>query len=341
MTASSQENCFFLRDVVVPRGPHFTLSIPSYQFETGRIHAIVGPNESGKTTLLNILNLLEDPARGVVEWNGKSLSSTASEAVAARRRMAYVMQDPFLFRGTVLDNLAYGLRLRGLPRNEIASRAAACLERVGLKGFEQRKASRLSGGEAKRVAVARALVLDLDVLLLDEPTANVDRGRVRMVEDEIRRVNTERGTTVLLTTHDLDQAERLTSSIVSLVAGRITRVPPDNVFHCEIVRDGEDVRAHLPGGPTIHLVSQAEGPAHIAIHPSDIILSRHPLDSSALNCFPGHVARLTFDDGRVRVDVNAGTVFHVLITQASRSKMGIAPGTEVFLTFKASSVHVL
>lgn len=337
---AERECCFELQDVVKQRGPHFTLSISCHRFGTGVIHAVVGPNGSGKTTLLALLDLLEAPDGGEIRYGGASVRST-TEAVALRRRMAYVMQDPYLFRGTVLDNLTYGLKLRGLSRADARQRATRCLERMGLKGFEKRRASRLSGGEVKRVAIARALVIEPDILLLDEPTANVDRSRVHLIEDEIRRVNTEQATTVILTTHDLDQARRLTSSIVSLVAGRITSVPPDNVFHCEIARDDEGARAHLAGGPTIRLAAEVDGPTHIAIHPSDIIVSPHPLDSSALNCFPGRVTRLTSDDGGVRVDVNAGTVFHVLITQASCNRMSIAPGTEVFLTFKASSVHVL
>ena len=329
-----------LRDVVRRRGPHFTLSIPGHQFDTAGIHAVVGPNGSGKTTLLDLLALLEAPDAGEIRHWGNPVQSP-SDAIATRRRMAYVTQAPYLFRGSVLDNLTYGLKLRGLTGADARQRAIQCLERMGLEGFERRRASRLSGGETKRVAIARALVLEPDVLLLDEPTANVDRSRVHLIEDEIRRVNAERATTVLLTTHDLDQARRLTSSIVSLVAGRIASVPPDNVFHCEIVHEDDVPKARLPSGPTIHLVAEVAGPAHIAIHPSEIILSPHSLDSSALNCFPGRVTRITSDDGGVRVDVNAGAVFHVLITQASCDRMGIAPGVEVFLTFKASSVHVL
>ena len=341
MSDHYRDCCLGLKEVVKQRGVHFKLSISSHHFNAGAIHAVVGPNGSGKTTLLNLLSLLDEPARGSMLFWGQPVRPASPDAVFVRRRMAYVMQDPYLFRGSVLDNLAYGLCLRGVPGAHVAQRAAICLERVGLKGFEQRQAAKLSGGETKRVAIARALVLDPEVLLLDEPTANVDRSRVKLIEDEIRRANAERGATVILTTHDLDQARRMTSRIASIVAGRITTVAPDNVFPCEIVREPDGARAHLAVGLALHVVSAREGPAHVAIDPSDIIVSLQPIDSSARNCLSGRVARVTFDDGGVRLEVDAGTVFHVLVTKASRDRMGLAPGVEVFLTFKASSVHVL
>ena len=333
--------CFELRDVVRARDPHFELTIPSLAFEVGAVHAVVGPNGSGKTTLLHMLDLLDEPTRGTILYRGRAVSPSMPDAADVRRRFALVMQDPFLFRGTVQDDLAYALRLRGAPREEIDRRVEEALAKVGLKGLERRRTSDLSGGEAKRVAIARAFVLEPDVLLMDEPTANVDRGQVHRVEDQILSAHAECGTTVIVTTHDLSQARRLTSSIVSIVGGRIASVPPDNVFHCEVARDADGTRAKLPGGLSVHIASTPEGPAHIAIHPSDIIVSLEPIDSSARNCFPARVARVTLDDGGVWLDVDAGAPFQVLITKESYDKLGLHPGAQAFLTFKASSVHVL
>ncbi len=338
---STPTPCISLAEVVLDRGAHFKLAIGQLSFAAGAIHAVVGPNGSGKTSLLRLVGLLDSPTGGRIEFAGEAAQVGRGDATRQRRRMGFVMQDPYMLRGTVLDNVAYGLKLRGVGRAEARERVGACLARLGLEGFEARKAGALSGGEAKRVALARALVLEPEVLLLDEPTANVDRGQVRRVEDEIRRAQQERGATVILTTHDLDQARRLTDSITSLVSGRIVPAPPDNVFHCDVVLDERGASATLPNGPTIALVADAAGPAHLAIHPSDIILSREPFDSSARNCLPARVARVTHDHGGVRVDADAGVVFHVQITPASCEEMGIRPGAEVYLTFKASSVHVL
>jgi len=333
--------CFELQDVVKILDPGFKLDISSLAFEEEKIHAVVGPNGSGKTTLLHILDLLEAADQGTIRFRGQRVWPSMPDADRVRRRLALVMQNPFLFAGTVFDDLAYGLRLRGLARPDISRRVSEYLARVGLTGFERRRTDELSGGEAKRVAIARAFALEADVLLLDEPTANVDRNHVQLVEQQVLGTHAERGDTIIVTTHDLDQARRLTSSIVCLVAGRVTSMPPDNVFRCEIVQNEDGAVAKLPGGPTIHVLSAERGQGYVAIHPSDILVSRGPIESSARNSFPARVVRATFDDGGVRLDMEAGVVFHVQITRTSYEKLGLRPGAMVFLTFKASSVQVL
>jgi len=255
--------------------------------------------------------------------------------------MAYVKQDPYLFRGTVAGNLAYGLHLRGVAKGEVRARVAEALAQVGLAGFEDRDARKLSGGEAKRVAIARALALKPEVLLLDEPTANVDRSRVRMVEEQVHRANQEDRTTVILTTHDLNQARRLTDSVVALVDGKLAPVPPDNVFHCEVVCGPDGPRAELPGGVAFQLLAGEPGPAHVAIDPEDIVVSLAPVDSSARNCFSGRVTRIATQGVGVMLDVDVGVELHVQVTRASCMAMGLTPGRDVHVTFKASSVHVL
>lgn len=194
------------------------LDIPYLDFETGRIYALVGPNGSGKTTLLKILNLLEQPTEGKLYFDGHKINK---DIINIRRQMAFVLQDTVLFRTTVYKNVAYGLKVRSVDKKIISSMVFNALNMVGLAGFENRKARQLSAGEAKRVALARALVLKPRVLLLDEPTANIDKQNVQVFETLLKKINAERRTTTIFTTHDLSQAYRLADKVIFLLNGKI------------------------------------------------------------------------------------------------------------------------
>src|ERR1700687_1185623 len=161
-----------LRGLRVERAGRCVLDIPSLDIDTGRITAIVGPNGAGKTTLLRALAFLREPTAGAAEFFGRPVTYRERDLIAHRRQVTLVAQSPLLFRRSVRANLAYGLHRRGAP---IDGRIDAVLAEVGLTGFGDRPAWKLSGGEAQRVAVARALALDPAVYLFDEPTANVDR----------------------------------------------------------------------------------------------------------------------------------------------------------------------
>ena len=199
----------------------FSLRIPHLSIQEGRIYALIGPNGSGKTTLLNILGFLEEPTRGRLLFREEDVYGSPSSLLRARRQVTMVGQHPFLFSGTVLHNLAYGLRMRSIHRRAAHEKALRALEMVGLKGFEKRNVTQLSGGERQRVAIARALCIEPRVLLLDEPTANVDRQYVEVVEGLIRDVRNRMGTTILFSSHHIDQARRLGEEILALVDGEL------------------------------------------------------------------------------------------------------------------------
>ncbi|MEW6753215.1 MAG: ATP-binding cassette domain-containing protein [Candidatus Latescibacterota bacterium] len=208
-----------VRDVRLVRGA-FVLHVPGCRLEGGRIYAVVGPNGSGKTTFLDLLALLERPLQGHVALAGGAVDwGDAAGLVRARRRTAYLMQNPYLFRSTVFDNIAYPLRLRGVPRAVIRARVAAVAGRLSLEGLLARRPHELSGGEVQRVALARALVLDAPLLLLDEPTASVDRQHVELVEGLLRWTCRERGACVVFTTHSAHQAGRLSGDLIPVADG--------------------------------------------------------------------------------------------------------------------------
>jgi tungstate transport system ATP-binding protein len=213
-----------LEKVRVIRGGRPILEVESLELPEGDFTAVVGPNGAGKTTLLRLLAFLVRPDAGTLFFRGKATRGPA-ESPAVRRGVTLVMQDPYLFSGSVLSNARYGLRVRGVRGEEASARAREALDRMGILHLADRKAATLSGGEGKRLAVARALATEPEVLLLDEPTADVDRENRARMEDVIRTLSRETDMAVILSTHDEDQAGRLASRVLSLDAGKISVDP--------------------------------------------------------------------------------------------------------------------
>ncbi len=196
----------------------FSLDVDSIQAEAGSTLALLGPSGSGKTTLLRVLGLLEKPDAGQVLLGGRPVELGDREA---RLAMAGVFQRPYLFKGTVEGNVGYGLVMRGVPRSERPARIAQALERVGLAGYEPRGAHQLSGGEAQRVSLARALVLEPKVLLLDEPLASLDALLKRKLAQEFARIVRDTDSTVIWVTHDQDEALMVADTVAIVNEGRV------------------------------------------------------------------------------------------------------------------------
>jgi len=197
--------------------------------ERGEILALIGPTGSGKTTLLRLINLLDEPSRGSIIFDGERVSTLAEkEKVHVRRRMAMVFQKPMMFRGSVRDNISFGLRIRHKDGEKIKE----ALEVVDLSGYESRDAGTLSGGEAQRIALARALVCDPELLLLDEPCANLDPSSAASIDRVIEERANQR-TAVIFSTHNMQQCTRLADRVAVLAGGRIAGVKsPDEILGC-------------------------------------------------------------------------------------------------------------
>jgi len=201
------------------------LDIDSLTLSAGEIFAIVGPSGAGKTTLLRLLNLLETPTEGTLTFEGQLISP--EPPLALSRRVTTVFQRPILLNRSVRENVAYGLRLRRLAAD---GKVTEVLERVGLAELANASARKLSGGEMQRAALARALVLEPDVLLLDEPTANLDPYNAGLIESIVREQNQDRGTTVVLVTHNVFQARRLAQRVGLLLNGKLVEVAATKEF---------------------------------------------------------------------------------------------------------------
>ena len=332
---------FKVRNLKKVYNSKIVLDINNLNFQEGKIYAIVGPNGSGKTTLLNILNLLEKPDEGQIFFYDQEITNKSnSDTLEIRRRMTLVNQDPFLFHSTVYNNIAYGLKIRSIPSKVQKSRIRSALNIVGLSSFKDRKADQLSGGEAQRVVIARALVIEPEVLFLDEPTANIDQKHIGVVERIIKKIKKEIKTTVIFTTHDLSQAYRLADEVISLLDGKIIKQVPENLLRGEIIEEDGLKRFKTMGNIKFAIVSEKVGPAYISIDPRDIILSYEQFQSSARNSFLGKITKIIEQNHLVKLEIDIGIPLVVIITGESFFKMNLNLGSKVYLTFKASAVKL-
>lgn len=196
----------------------------SFDLESGELYCVLGPSGSGKTTLLRIIAMLEKCDSGMVLYDGCPPDDLI------RDRIVMVLQKPVVFKDTVFENVAYGLKIRRTPREEIDDRVSSALELVGMHGFEERWAPSLSAGEQQRVAFARAIVLDPSLLLLDEFTANLDPAHVKVLENSVLAYLKKEDSTILFATHDLNQVKRMRPRIIFIKEGRVVEISDPEEF---------------------------------------------------------------------------------------------------------------
>lgn len=329
---------FSVRGLAASFDGRTVLAVDDLDIDEGRVTVLVGENGSGKTTFLRLLNGLIAPSAGRIEYRGEPVSVGGGAARRMRSETVLVHQAPILFRGTVMQNLLYGLALRKVPRPEAVRRACAALARAGLKGLEHRQAASLSGGQRQRVAIARGCVLEPRALLLDEPTANVDPDSRSVVED-IAREQAAAGATVLISTHTLELAYRLCDRLLRLENGRI--VPGrENIFKGAVSGTDENFTRFRTGSVEL-LCPARQGSFSVAVLPlDDVILSHAPLGSSARNQLRGIVRSVQPEEGLLRVAVDCGITVQTLVTRAAAEELGVERGLVCVVTFKASAVRL-
>jgi tungstate transport system ATP-binding protein len=314
------------------------LDLERFQVPAGAAIAIVGPNGSGKSTLLRLLALLERPTQGEVRLDGAVVTGSA-----ARRRVTLVEQRPVLFHGTVRENLEFGLQVRGTRRtamNSVIDRVAGTLGITTLLG---RRRHELSDGEVQRVAVARALAVEPDVLLLDEPTSSADRAAAQMLYRVLAAERARRPLAICLASHQLEDAYRWADDVRALAEGKLAPVTPENLFRVELP-PGEShagLKHVCVGSIEVAAATDKTGPAILAVPPTDIFVSREPLAASARNVFSGRVTRLSHPrPGVVHVAADVGVELVAVITEDAVRDLGLVPGGPVVFSFKASAVRV-
>lgn len=345
-------------------GAGFHLHVDRLALSAARTYAVYGANGSGKTTLLNILALLTHPQEGRILFEGRPVNgSDPVRSRGYRRRVTLLMQHVYLFRSTVFENVASGLRFRGVAREALEERVTRMLGRVGLEEFAHRPAHSLSGGEAQRAGLARALVTEPDVLLLDEPTASVDAAHGRRIESILRETCRQRRMTVVLSTHQYDQAHRIADEVLIMRDGRLIEAGPENVFRARIDESADGPVASLDGGVKLRTAAAARGEALVAISPREIRLS--PANASpgaataspgaanpspgaanaspgppvASNTLEGVLTAAAVDGDRIRLDVDAGLRLTVHVAREAFAGMGLTVGSRVYAAIEASAVR--
>jgi tungstate transport system ATP-binding protein len=338
-----------LRDVRHRYDGRLVLELARFAVGPGALIAIVGPNGAGKSTLLRLLALLERPTEGAVLLDGaialgavESGGGTGRAAPELRRRVTLVEQRPVLFRGTVRENLEYGLRARGMAAAAAGRVIADVAARLGVTPLLARRRHQLSDGEVQRVAVARALAVAPDVLLLDEPASSADRAATQTLYHALAEERARRPLAICLASHQLEDAYRWTDDVRALADGRLSPVTPENLFRVELPMSSGEALKHVSVGPVaIAVVTAKSGPAILAIPPTDILVSREPIAASARNMFCGRVTRLARQRaGAVHVTADVGVELVAVVTDEAARELELTPGGPVAFTFKASAVRV-
>ena len=341
-----------------------TLDVPSLEIHEGATLAVIGPNGAGKSTLLWLLGLLERPTEGRVLFRGQAVPARG-KLLHLRRRMASVFQEPLLLNGTVEENVSVGLRLRHADRAEVSRRVREGMSTLGIGHLAKRRTRTLSGGEAQRVSLARALVIGPEVLLLDEPFAALDPPTREGLLADLEAVLSKTRITTIFVTHDRDEALALGDQVAVMIEGRILQVDvPERVFaspvneqvarfvgvetilpgHVRSVRDGLamvevagwtlEVAAPLAAGERVLICLR---PEEITLFPSGAFAA----PSSARNQLHGKVVHHLPTGPLYRVTIDCGLLIVATVTRQSWEQLGLADGADVAVSFKASAPHVI
>jgi len=339
----------------------FELDVQHLEAPAGSVLALLGPSGSGKTTLLLILGLLERPDTGRVLLGERDVSLKDRDA---RLQMAAVFQRPYLFKGSVAENVAYGLLIRRVPASERATRVAAALERVGLAGYGDRSALALSGGEAQRVSLARALVLEPRVLLLDEPLANLDPLLKRRLTHDFARILRESGATALWVTHDQDEALVVADRVAVMNRGRVVACgPAEEVMGLPadkwtatflgveepqrgmVAASGDGLVEIAAGAARVVVTGDApvDAAVEFAVRPEDVILfadgAQLPL-STARNQLSARVESVQARGATNHIVLETGGMrLAASVSRSSSADLGLEPGRQVLAVFKATAVR--
>jgi tungstate transport system ATP-binding protein len=343
-------------------GERAILDSIDFSVDRGEVFALIGPTGAGKTTLLRIIDLLEVPSSGEIYFDDQCVPKSGKQRLEMRRRVSFVHQKPQMFNLSVYDNVACGLKWRGEKRNKIAEKVDHILKVVGLEDYRNRRARTLSGGEAQRVALARSLVLEPEVLLLDEPTANLDPVSTDKIEQVISYVARQHNTTMIMATHDMSQGQQLADRIGVLIGGKfvqtgdaddIFRLPQneevahfvgmENIMEGVVIASNDGIAMVNIGGNALQAVSSypVGKEVYACVRPEDITLALSSIQTSARNSFQGKVARVSSVGPLSRVEIDCGFRLVALVTKISAEELNLQVGKEIYATFKATGVHIM
>ena len=334
----------------------FLLQNINLDIEPGEYFIVLGPTGAGKTVLLEAIAGLYPILEGEVWIGDKEITHLSPE----KREIGIVYQDQVLFPHlSVEKNIAFGLKMRRCPKNEIKAKIDAIVEVVRISHLLKRSPSTLSGGERQKVALARALVTEPKVLLLDEPLSALDPETRERMQGELREIHHRIGLTVIHVTHDFEEAIALGHRVAVLNDGCIAQTGTPGEFlrrpSSEFVARFALTRNILSGrvigvengctlvdigGTKLRTTTEATGEVRLSIRPEDILISKEPLQSTARNCFLGVVSNIADRGSVTHITVTVPPDFICIITRQALDELKLRNGMEVWITFKASAIHV-
>ncbi len=317
------------------------LDIEHLEFEKGGSYALLGPNGCGKTTLLHILAFLRPPASGQVMYRGRPVDWKENHLGRIRRQVVLVDQHPIMFSTSVIKNVEYGLKMRGVGSAERRKIAQECLDRVGMKDFAQRPGHLLSGGETQRIAIARAMACRPEVMLFDEPTASVDVENQAVIESVIREIRDEKGITIIFSTHKRLEAARLGENKIFMFEGRLTGPGGENLLAGMVVSKGGQRVCLLGNNVELVVASGQTGQCRVFVRPEKIRIYRMDKISGTSSGSPltGMVLQMTSEGGHIKVLLDVGVPLRTIMTRQEAVESGIFVGDQVRIEFAPDAAY--
>ncbi len=327
-----------LENLLRIHGKRTVLNINRLDIIPNAIYSLIGPNGAGKTSLLQILAFLDKPSSGTISFNDQPVRFNEKNLHRLRKKVVLLDQSPILFTGTVYKNVEFGLKVRKIPGDLRKKRIEEMLELVGMEKFADYETQGLSGGEVKRVALARALAIRPDVLLCDEPTANVDRENQEIILNTLQKINREEKSSIIFSTHYLSQGQRLADHTLLLQNGSLSNLVNENIFKVTLSHQKTDqVLCHLTRQlffklPADKAVPDADS-ARLYIDPKKIVMDPERKNRSDGNYLNGHILELSQENGTVRVGIDIGIRLTLVLSikDYHRKKPGIGEKKEIFI----------
>lgn len=324
-----------------------------------RTLGLIGPTGSGKTSLLRLINMIDNPSSGDIYYKGININNIKNQ-LEIRRKITMVFQKPIVFKGTVFENIYYGLNIRNKEKKESEKNILNILKNVGLKGYEDQDAATLSGGEIQRVALARALIIKPEILLLDEPTANLDPNSTEKIEKVIENIQKNKDVAIVMSTHNLIQGQRLCDEI-AIINKNIFQIgkseeifrKPKNKFVAKFVgmkniikgiatKKSENLTSIKIKNLNIISSNQTDSEdVYISIRPEDITVTTSKVNSNQLNQFMGKIISYKDNGALIELKVNVNNNCFILYsTRKNFFDLEIEMDSTVWIQFKMSSVHI-
>ncbi len=352
-----------VRNIEVEKGGVKILDIPFFSVNRGETVSIIGPNGAGKTTLLQTLGFLLRSFQGEIFFKGRKIDSNQS-IFEYRRKISLVFDEPLLFDTTVFNNVASGLKIRGLKRDEIKKKVMEELERFRISHLYNRSARTLSAGEARRTCLARAFVTGPEILFLDEPFSTLDPPSRDSIIEDLRNILSYRKVATLLTTHDRSEAIALSNRIAVMNGGKIIQIgKPEEIINrpadefvasfvgIETIISGRVVQSNSGtfitsvNGKEIEAVGNANLGENVVlcIRPENVIISTYTskVKTSARNVFKGKILKILPMGLFQKIQLDCGFPLTAYITNHSLKELALKEGNEVQASFKATAVSVI